>query len=497
MKNDSSPSSTSQARKPSQATQLVNGALKRVDLWHTPDGEPFATIKITVDADQWEEHWPLRSRRFREWLSQQFFLGTKPRQAPSAQALTSAINILSGYAYESPEYSVFTRIGRLGDELAIYLDLGTRQWEVIEITKLGWRLMKKCPVKFRRSRTMLPLPYPERGDVNQLEQFVNLGGGDDWILFLSFLIGAFRPRGPYPILVLSGEYGSGKSTLAKISQRLIDPHKAAARKTPHDTRDLMIAATNSWLLAYDNLSYLPDWLSDDLCRLSTGGGLSTRELYTDAEEITFDAQRPVILNGIEAFVTRGDLMDRSIILYLPPLRNGYRTEAEFWASFSQAAPGILGALLDAVVEALRNVHKVSENNLPRMADFATWNIAAEQAMGFPEGAFIEAYRRKRADTNPQLLEMSLVGQEMMKLGEFQGTAQELLDKLNRGAEWNSSEIQKSRDWPKAPNILSNHLRRIVPVLRNMGVEVDFSRAAGKSNRIITIKKVSENTDAST
>ena len=61
----------------------------------------------------------------------------------------------------------------------------------------------------------------------------------------------------------------------------------------------MIAATNGWVVALDNLSHLSTWLSDALCRLATGGGFSTRELYTHDEEKLFDAQRPVILNGIE------------------------------------------------------------------------------------------------------------------------------------------------------------------------------------------------------
>ena len=75
----------------------------------------------------------------------------------------------------------------------------------------------------------------------------------------------------------------------------------------------MIAARNSWVLAFDNVSSVPDWLSDAFCRLSTGGGLATRMLYTDDDEILFDAQRPVLLTGIEEVATRGDLLDRSLM----------------------------------------------------------------------------------------------------------------------------------------------------------------------------------------
>jgi hypothetical protein len=54
----------------------------------------------------------------------------------------------------------------------------------------------------------------------------------------------------------------------------------------------MIAAKNGWLIALDNLSRVHTWLSDALCRLATGGGFATRELYANDEEVLFDAKRP-------------------------------------------------------------------------------------------------------------------------------------------------------------------------------------------------------------
>ena len=63
-------------------------------------------------------------------------------------------------------------------------------------------------------------------------------------------------------------------------------------------------AGNSHVLAFDNLSGLPPWLSDTLCRLTSGGAFSTRRLFTDQDEILFAAARPIILNGIEEVITR-------------------------------------------------------------------------------------------------------------------------------------------------------------------------------------------------
>jgi hypothetical protein len=88
---------------------------------------------------------------------------------------------------------------------------------------------------------------------------------------------------------------------------------------------LFIAASNGHVLAFDNLSGLPPWLSDTLCRLTSGGAFSTRRPFTDQDEILFALARPVILNGIEDVITRPDLADRAILLTLAPNGNGDRS----------------------------------------------------------------------------------------------------------------------------------------------------------------------------
>jgi hypothetical protein len=78
----------------------------------------------------------------------------------------------------------------------------------------------------------------------------------------------------------------------------------------------MIAASNSRLLALDNMSHLPDWASDSLCRITTGAGFATREMYSDTEETLFNVICPVIINGIDEVMTRGDLIDRTVVVEL-------------------------------------------------------------------------------------------------------------------------------------------------------------------------------------
>src|SRR5262249_9032494 len=161
--------------------------------------------------------------------------------------------------------------------------------------------------KFVRRRGMHALPVPVAGGkLNELRSYVNLPEEDAWILFTSWLVATLRPGSPFPILVVNGEQGSAKSTLSRIARALVDPNEAPLRGPPRDARDLMIAAGNSWIVTYDNLSGLSEYLSDCLCRLATGGGFGTRELYTDDGEKLFNVMRPIILNGIEDIVSRAD-----------------------------------------------------------------------------------------------------------------------------------------------------------------------------------------------
>src|SRR5262249_52120860 len=146
----------------------------------------------------------------------------------------------------------------------------------------GWRVLGCPPVRFRRSSGMLSLPVPERGgSIEILQPFLNLSNKNDFVLVVAWLLAALRPGGPYPLLAISRQQGSAKTVLSKLLRALVDPNVAPVRALPRDERELMIAANNGHLLSFDNLSGLPAWLSDALCRIASGGSFAVRRLYTD------------------------------------------------------------------------------------------------------------------------------------------------------------------------------------------------------------------------
>jgi hypothetical protein len=384
-------------RGPTQADILIELA-QAVELFHTADGTGFADL----DINGHRETWPIRSSGFKDWLTRRYYEATSG--APSGEALQSARSVLQSRArFDAPERVVHVRVGGL--EGRLYLDLGDEAWRAVEIDVFGWRVIESPPVRFRRASGMRSLPMPvSGGSVAALRSFLNVHSEADFMLVVAWALAVLRDRGPYPVLVVSGEQGSAKSTFSAILRALLDPNTAPLRALPREDRDLFIAASNGHLLAFDNVSGLPAWISDTLCRLATGGGFAVRQLYTDQDEVLFDAARPVILNGIEDIVSRPDLADRALFLTLEPIpEERRRSEAELWAAFENERPRILGVLLDAMVEGLKRLPGTHLPRLPRMADFALWATACETAL-WPAGTFWAAYCGNRDEAVEGVIE---------------------------------------------------------------------------------------------
>lgn len=489
-------------KKPSTAKVLITFG-RDADLFHTPEGDTFATF----DIDGRRETSLIRSQEgtaFTKWLKHRYYKHF--RNTPNQQALTDALGTLEAMAlFEGQERRVFTRIAE--HEGKIYLDLADEGWRVVEIDRAGWRVTSDAPVRFRRRRGQLALPIPVHGgSLADLRPLINTpvdgGFGDEaWILINGWLVGAMKPTGPYTILIMQGEQGSGKSTTSKMLRGIIDPNLAMLRASPRDERDFVVGASNSWIAAFDNFSSIPDWLSDAFCRLSTGGGFSTRSLYTDADEALFDIQRPTLINGIDDLASRPDLVDRSLVVTLPRLQS-VATEAELWSAYYDARPGILGALLDATSVALRNADQVDASNLPRMADFALWIRSAEaepadaadaesRVFAWRLGEFDNTYNENRKAQVSTTLEGDIVAPAVLKLVDatpqgFDGSATELLALLSTCVD---EKIVKSKVWPKSARHLSGRLRRVSSFLRTVGVDVTFyTEATRAKNRKIHISR---------
>ena len=470
------------SKRGSQADQLIEIA-QAAKLFHAPDDRAYAAMEINGHR----EIRAVRSNAFKQWLAHEFFQETGG--GAGSEAFSTALTAIEARArYEGDEIDVHLRVADTGSHQVI--DLADEHWRAVEIGPNGWQIVAQPKVMFRRTPGMRPIPLPVRnGKIDDLRPFLNVADNDDFVLLVCWILAALRATGPFPVLVLMGEQGSAKSTFSEVLKRILDPSGAPRRGLPRNEQDLFISAQNAHVLAFDNVSGIPGFLSDALCRLATGGGHAARLLWTNEDEAVIDAVRPVILNGIGSIVTRADLADRAIFLRLPTIpEDQRRPEGEFMRALEAALPRILGAVYDALAHGLRMLPKTNLHGYPRMADFALLGTACEAAFAEP-GTFTRAYGRNRDTAIEAVIDTDAVAAAVrdlvMDVAEWQGTATELLVELRKRL---PEGMPKGGGLPTTPQHLSGRLHRAVPFLRHLGIVIEFSREGRARDRMISITR---------
>jgi hypothetical protein len=475
--------------RPKASTELIGLVRVGAEVFNDPDGETWATTR----ASHGERRLTLQLRRkpFRNWLAARAYqvLG----RAPGESAFAEALAVLEGEAMQHPPADVHVRIAEAGN--ALYLDLADDAGHIVEIRASGWTVRQSIGPAFWRPKSQRALPMPERGgSLAELRALLNVDD-DGFALAAAWLVAALRPGRPAPLLIVEGPQGTAKSTTTEILRSIIDPAAAPVRAAPKTEDNLVVGARCGHVLAYDNLSGIAPELSDALCRLATGGGIAKRVLYTDAEEIVLEALRPVILNGIDVSPERADLLDRSLVLTLRPIPpEARRTAVEVRAELTRIRPQTLGALLDAVVMALRDEASVP-GPFPRMADFCRFATAAEPALGLTRGTIVRLLEEQRALGSSRIAESNPLSRALAEWATrcgprtgymWKGQATQLLDELTNLVGPERSRVQ---GFPRAPHTLTKAVRRLAPVLAEQGITVnpDLREGSGaERHRVVSI-----------
>jgi len=475
-----------------QAVRMVNLALgSGAQLFHDTTGDPFARVHIG-------SHYEILhcgGKAFRNWLGA--LMWRTDRKAPCASSLQAARNVLEAMArFNGERHELYNRVA--WHEEAIWYDLTDPTWRAVRITPSGWEIVDDPPILFRRHKHQVPQVEPVRGgDVHRFLEFVNVRSEGDRILLPVYLVSCFVPEIPHPIPDLHGGHGAAKSTLFRFLRRICDPSCVELLGFPRNIGELVQQLSHHWCAYYDNISRLPDWTSDILCRAVTGDGFSKRELFTDDDDVIYTFRRCVGLNGINVVGRQPDLLDRAITICLEPIPpDARRPETELNAEFERARPEILGGVLDVLVKAMRLRPSVRLPGLPRMADFALWGCAIAQALGYDQKQFLAAYERNAQDRNEEILQSNPVAAAVVAFmdeqqdNEWRGKPTELLGELKRLAETHKLDTECPL-WPKAANALTRRLNEVQANLQAEGIQVQFERVS--RTRIVVLRKGSENT----
>jgi len=421
-------------------------------------------------------------------------------KAASSSALADAMLAIEGRAQAEDPVPLHLRVAPLDKrpEGGMVLDLGRADGRVVTINRSGWTVAPAAEGQplFRRSQLTQPLPVPKRGgSLKELRKLLNVTD-ESWPLMVSWLVSGLVPGIPHPLLFLSGEQGTAKSTATKMLVQLLDPSAAPARSTPKDPDDWATAAVGSWVVGLDNLSRIPEWLSDAMCRAATGDANVKRTLYSDSDVTVQEFRRVLIVNGIDVGTLRGDLADRMIPVHLHRITQR-RTETALWEAYDAAHPLILGALLDLLVQVLDKLPAIREKAdrgeipLPRMADYGLIMAALDEVYGVPEKSILRDYLQQRTELAEEVVESNQVATQLLQfmkrmppqpedgVRRWGGEAAELLDEL-------TAQVGMTNDkWPRTPGALSGRINRVASDLDKLGVDIARSKSNGKRYLTIT------------
>jgi hypothetical protein len=374
----------------------------------------------------------------------------------------------------------------------VEIDLGDEKHTRLRVTagKVDVVSHDSDTVFYRTAVTQRFVMPAEAGNIGLLKKYVNADAASALLLtaWLSFTLAHPKVSTTnYVILVLQGNEGSGKSALSKnVIQQLIDPCLVGVQMLPTNERDLAVIAQNAHLLCFDNVREFKRSVADILCVASTGGAISSRQLFTDADQHVLQLHVAMVLNGIHSFIDQPDLAQRCLPIHLRPIpKNQRKLEAELVREFQADAPAIFRGLLDLIAQVFTYLPTAKATHPERMMDFVLWLAAMEEAAGIPAGTYQSAYSEALNQGQRDGLQENALASAIVEFAEhiddfWTGTPSDLLIKLNKSV---SAGTLRSRDWPQNAIALSKRLVPLQASLQSQGIKVELHR--GKF-RTITI-----------
>ncbi len=444
-----------------QAEKVVSLAKELYRFGQTPKHEPFA---VKIDGSNVALWLNGSGGALKDAIA--FAYRAQHNGVMNSTAFTDALCALRGEALTMQPESVSIRVGRSGG--SVVLDLGRIDGSAALIGHGGggWVVVPRSKILFQRTALTGELPMPTHGgSLEQLRELLNVTP-ETWPVLLAWLVAALIPDMPHPILMLGGQQGTGKTTAARYICGVFDPSDAPIRSQPRDPEAWSMSVANSWATVIDNVSTIPEWWSDALCKAVTGDGFVRRMLYTNNEVSVLSFKRVIALTSIDAGALRGDLAERLLLVDLDPIPEDKRkSELDLDKAYRAVHSSILGALLDLAGKVLYQLPKVQLTQLPRMADFAKVLAAVDAVLGTTSLAlYLDQSKRIACD----VLDADPVGTAivnwMSRRGElWSGSASQLMDEIKPD--------DPDRSWPRSPRGFGSRLRRLMPALALQGVIV--------------------------
>ena len=482
-----------ESKKSSSAEIIVQLALNNSTLFTNEFGIPYTLLEI----DNIYDVLAIDGSKFEHYLSKLYY-DKCDKKIANAESINNAIRTLGAKAmFEGKTIPLYLKVAWAdpNNKDSIYYDLSDKRRRCIKITKNnGWKIAEnQIEVLFKRYGHQSPQLEPLHDyDSNILDNFINslnIKNEKHKLLVKVWIISLLIPEIAHPILLPYGEKGSAKSTLLRKIKMYIDPSGLDLFSIAYRKEEFIQQLSHNYLCFYDNVKHEPNWLSDEVCRATTGGAASKRKLYSDDDDIPYRYKKILGFAGINVIFTEPDALDRSIKIELDRIRDEENIpDSKIDEELKKQIPGLLGYIFDILSKALEIKDSIGGElaRLPRMADFAEWGEAIARALGYKPLEFLNTYFENIGEQNIEIIEANPFAEAISKFLEYdkQSWISSPTIFINSLREYADSNNIDSSKFPKNATALSRRLNKIKSNLREgLGIEIIIDRiTSGKGNK---------------
>ncbi len=478
---ENAPEADDKPERRNTAKELIELALKHGDLFHDERSDGYFVVR----SGGVRRTLKLRSREFKRWQAGTYYAETG--KAANNEAASAALSVLEAKAtFDGRMLELSNRFAMIDGD--VYFDMADAHWRVIKVTAFGWEVLTKPPVLFRRYSHQQALPDPIKGGrLSDIHRHLAIKSDDDKLLTEAWLVACAFPSIPRPAITFHGPQGASKTTTARILKALTDPSLTESVDLGKSPSDLAQVLDHHGIPCFDNMTSIPGWAADMLCRGVTGGAFSKRELYSDESDVILSFKRPMIVTGINIPTHAPDLLDRLLLIELERISTDRRMdETTFWAQFNADKPKLFGALLTALAGTLKHLPAIKLDRMPRMADFAKIACAYAEHSGVGTQKMLDVIMAHTSRQTEEALDSDPVASAVREFvewhGTWTGTAKQMLEELNE-----KQPTPKPDGWPKQANSLSKKLNVLHATLNEVGISIRRHKEGASRERKLTLE----------
>lgn len=468
------------------AEQIINEIQSHTEIFRSLTGEAF--IKAETD----NSIVPLDSTEFECWLRKFCFY-----QLDDIYLSSGIVQQVTGYLKMFAENGEMKELHRriCVQHNTVYYDLGLDGCHFLKITEKGITTVKNSKILMRRSNVFCRQVMPDlEGEPWEIPEFVekhfHFSSASEKVLFSVFLVASFFFEVmPMPLIQLYGEKASGKTSCEKRILDLLNPVSTGVFALPKRLDDIAMCLSADYMVAFDNIGWINEAVSNLFCLACTGGIIPKRKLFTDNTQMFRSLKSIVIFNSVNQCVTKSDLADRILTFHLERFsQEDRRGELELKEEWEQDKPRFFGAICRAVQGIIGDDEPIKYCSPFRLVDFYMLAVKVGRQIGIKEDEIYEAFEENHNTVNEAIVSgdivLTAIEQFMMQYSESEILVFNPTDFYRELKDYACGELRFGyADFPRSPASLTRKIGANRSNLEDIGIYFETGRATERYIKI--------------